>query len=143
MKVFGRGLKEYVWPVKWYLIACVLIVIFQYDGMLLFLGYNDLLARATQWGWMIFVALSIYTLVKKYGYGGFGARNILFTGVIFSVVIHGLKAFVFRVFLFPYGPLIETWPTLLYKFFYDSALVMAVAVIMAFLFYSNKRGWMK
>jgi hypothetical protein len=36
-----------------------------------------------------------------------------------------------------------TWPTLLYKFFYGSALVMAVAAAMAMLFYSNRKGWLK
>jgi hypothetical protein len=143
MKLFGMNLKEYIWPVKWYAAACVLIVIFQYDGMLLFLGYNDLLARATQWGWMIFVALAIFKLVRKYGFDDFGIRNILFTGVIFSIIIHGLKAFVFRVFFFPYGPLGESWPVLLYKFFYGSALVMAVAIAMAMLFYFNEKGWLK
>jgi hypothetical protein len=142
MKVFGKSCKEYIWPVKWYVADCVLIVVFQYDGMLLLLGYNDLPARATQWGWMIFVALALYTLVKKYGFDDFGVRNILFTGVVFAIIIHGLKAFVFRVFFFPYGPLAETWPTLLYKFFYGSALVMAVTAAVAMLFYSSKRGWL-
>lgn len=143
MEIFGKSLKEYLWPVKWYAIICVLIVIFQYDGMLLFFGYNDLLARATQWGWMIFVALSAYKLVKKYGFDNFGVRNVLFTGVLFSIIIHGIKAFVFRVFFFHYGPLSESWPTLLYKFFYGSALVMAVVVAAAMLFYFKKRGWLE
>ena len=143
MEIFGKTLKDYLWPVKWYVLACVLIVIFQYDGMLLFFGYNELMARATQWGWMLFEAIALATLVRKYGFGNFGVRNILFTGVLFAVIIHGLKAFVFRVFFFPYGPLSQSWPTLLYKFFYGSALVMAVAVIVCMLFYFNKKGWLK
>jgi len=144
MKVFGKSLKEYLWPVKWYVAICVLIVIFQYDGMLLFMGYDPLIARATQWGWMLFEALALITLVRKYGFDGFGVKNILFAGVLFALVIHGLKAFVFRVFFFPYsGTLEQQASTILYKFFYGSGLVMAVAVIVAMLFYFNKKGWLK
>ncbi len=144
MNIFGKSLKDYLWPVKWYALACILIVIFQYDGMLVFFGYNDLMARATQWGWMIFVALAAYSLVRKYGFENFGVKNILFTGVLFAIIIHGLKAFVFRVFFFPYsGPAEQQLYTVLYKFFYGSMLVMAVAVIICMLFYFNKRGWLK
>jgi len=54
-----------------------------------------------------------------------------------SVAYAGL--FAFHTVLLRWG----TWPTLLYKFFYGSALVMAVAAAMAMLFYSNRKGWLK
>ena len=91
MDVFGKPLREYIRPVKWYIILCIAIVIFQYDGMLLLMGYDPLVARVTQWLWMIFVAAAAVTLVRKHGFDGFGVKNILFTGILFSIIIHGLK----------------------------------------------------
>ncbi len=30
MKIFGKTLKEYIWPIKYYLIDAVLVIISQY-----------------------------------------------------------------------------------------------------------------
>ena len=62
MKVFGKSLYEYLWPVKWYVIASVIVVIFQYEGMIAQMGYDPLVARITQWLWEIFVAAAAFTL---------------------------------------------------------------------------------
>ncbi|MBM3304210.1 MAG: hypothetical protein FJY76_03860 [Candidatus Aenigmarchaeota archaeon] len=140
MRVFGRTLKDYLWSVKWYVLLCVLVVIFQYDCMLLLMGYDPLVARITQWLWMLFVAAALVTLVRRYGFESFGVKNILFSGVLFAVIIHGLKAFVFRVFFFPYAVTAEQQPfVLLYKFFYGSGIVMAVAAAVAMYYYLSRR----
>ena len=139
MKVFGKSLYEYLWPVKWYVIASVIVVIFQYEGMIAQMGYDPLVARITQWLWEIFVAAAAFTLVWKHK---FGPKQIFFTGILFSVIIHGLKAFVFRVFFFPYPP--ETWPWQhIDKFLYGSAIVMAVTLGAGLFTYYYKHGKIK
>ena len=49
----------------------------------------------TQALWAMMVALSVIKLSLYYN---FNFKNILFLGVLYSFIIHGLKAFVFRVF---------------------------------------------
>ena len=135
MEIFGKTLRDYLWPVKWYVIASVIVVVFQYEGMLA-TGYDPLMARITQWLWEIFVAAAVFTLVWKHD---FGPKHIFFTGILFSVIIHGLKAFVFRVFFFPYPS--ESWPWLhIGKFLYGSALVMAVTLAIGLAAYYYKHG---
>ncbi len=139
MEIFGKGVKDYFLPVKWHILCMALTVVFQYEGMLRFMGYNEIVARITQWLWMAFVALAAIKLVRECG---FGIKNIIIAGVFFSLIIHGLKAFVFRVFFWPYGQVSETWMVLLYKFFYGSSLVMAVTLAFGLLFIARKRGWL-
>lgn len=135
MKIFGKTLLEYIWPIKWYIIASIIIVIFQYEGMLAYIGYNETVARITQWLWEIFVVLAVFKLIWKYN---FNFKQIFFVGILFSVIIHGLKAFIFRVFFFPYSP--ESWPWLhLYKFLYGTAIVMAVTFATYILTYYYKK----
>ena len=139
MKIFGKTLKEYLWPVKYYVIASIIVVIFQYEGMLAYIGYNEILARITQWLWEIFIALAVFTLVWKHD---FNIRQVFFTGILFSIIIHGLKAFVFRVFFFPYEP--GSWPWVhIYKFLYGSAIVMAVTLATGIITYYYKKGKLK
>ena len=138
MEIFGKSLKEYLWPVKWYIIASIAVVVFQYEGMLGLLGYDPMLARITQWLWELFVAAAIITLVWKHG---FGIKNIIFTAVLFSLIIHGLKAFVFRVFLFPYDlPANEFAERIAGRFLYGSGLVFAIVIpIGMFIYFARKR----
>lgn len=124
MRIFGKPLRDYLWPVKWYVIASVIVVVFQYEGMLAQTGYDPLMARITQWLWEIFVAAAVITLVWRHK---FGPKQVFVTGILFSVIIHGLKAFVFRVFFFPYPP--GSWPWAhIDRFLYGSAIVMAVTL---------------
>ena len=139
MKIFGKTLRDYLWPVKWYIIASIIVVVFQYEGMIAQMGYDPLVARITQWLWEIFVAAAAFTLAWKHG---FGPKQIFFTGILFSAIIHGLKAFVFRVFFFPYPS--EAWPWLhIEKFLYGSAIVMAVTLAAGLVTYYYKRGKIK
>ena len=136
MQIFGKPLREYIWPVKWYFIASIIVVIFQYEGMIAQTAYDPLMARITQWLWEVFVAAAVFTLAWKHN---FGPKQILFTGILFSLIIHGLKAFVFRVFLFPYPP--ESWPWLhIEKFLYGSAIVMALTLAIGLAAYYYRQG---
>lgn len=138
MKIFGKTLKDYLWPVKYYVIASILIVISQYYVALPLSGQYPYLLNLTQALWALFVALSVVKLVKEYD---FGIKNVIFTGILFSIIIHGTKAFFFRVFLFPYsGTIEEVAAKIIWKFLYGSFLVMATAIIIGLVFiYAKKK----
>ena len=141
MKIFGKTLKEYIQPIWYYIIGAVLVVILQYYVALFLVekyGYSFVL-NLTQALWALMVALSVVKLTVLYN---FNFKNILFLGVLYSIIIHGLKAFVFRVFLFPYSD-----PTfgqyilhLLNRFFYGSSLVMTIVIILGVLFIKLKNN---
>ena len=93
----------------------------------------------TQALWALMVALSVVKLTVLYD---FNFENVLFLGVLYSFIIHGLKAFVFRVFLFPYSdPTIGQYILhLLNRFFYGSFLVMAIVIILGLMFIKLKNN---
>lgn len=132
MKIFGKTLKEYVWPARYFILISVLVVISQYYIGVPLSGQYPFFLNLTQALWALMVTLAVFRAVRKQN---FGLKNVLVLGVIFSVIIHGLKAFFFRVFLFPYNE-IMTKPLLQYilgtpmeKFIYGSFLVMSIAII--------------
>ena len=100
MKIFGKTLKEYIWPIKYYILISILVVISQYYIALPLSRYSPYILNLTQALWALMVALSVIKLTLYYD---FNMKNVLFLGVLYSIIIHGLKAFVFRVFLFPYS----------------------------------------
>ncbi len=141
MKIFGKTLKEYILPIKYYIIGAVLAVISQYYLALPLTekyGYSFIL-NLTQALWALMVALSVVKLTVLYD---FNFKNVLFLGVLYSFIIHGLKAFVFRVFLFPYpDPTIEQYILhLLNRFLYGSFLVMVIVIILGLLFIKLKNN---
>lgn len=86
------------------------------------------------------VALSVVELVRKHD---FNMKNILVVGVFYSFIIHGLKTFFFRVFLFPYHhvPTQQIPAYLMRKFLYGSFLVMSITIIIGpFCIYLKKKG---
>ena len=91
----------------------------------------------TQALWALMVAFSVIKLTLYYD---FNFKNVLFLGVLYSVIIHGLKAFVFRVFLFPYSdPTIKQYILhLLNRFLYGSFLVMIIVIILGLIFIKLK-----
>ncbi len=140
MKIFGKTLKEYIWPIKYYILISILIVISQYYVALPLTekyGYSFTL-NLTQALWAIMVALSTIKLTVFYN---FNFKNVLFLGVLYSFIIHGLKAFVFRVFLFPYsGTQTMVLEKIISKFLYGSFLVMAIVIILGLLFIKLKNN---
>ncbi|PIO00414.1 hypothetical protein COT72_01770 [archaeon CG10_big_fil_rev_8_21_14_0_10_43_11] len=139
MKIFGKTLKEYVGPIKYYILISILVVILQYYVALpLSRNYPYILAL-TQALWALMVAFSVIKLTLYYD---FNFKNLLFLGVLYSVIIHGLKAFVFRVFSFPYSdPTIEQYILhLLNRFLYGSFLVMFIVIILGLIFIKLKNN---
>ena len=138
MKIFGKTLKEYFLPIKYYIICAVLIVISQYYVALPLSGNYPYILNLTQALWAIMIALSVVKLTLYYD---FKLKNVLFLGVLYSLIIHGLKAFVFRIFLFPYsGTLTQVLEKSIGKFLYGSFLVMVIVIILGFIFIKLKNN---
>lgn len=131
MKIFGRTLKEYLWPVKYYVLGSVLVVISQYAIALPLEVQYPFLLNVTQGLWAGMVALSITTLIRDHG---FSMKNVLFTGVLFCFIIHGLKISIRYVF---YGKTVEY---LIDRFLYGSLLVMCIPLIIGpvLIYFRNK-----
>ena len=139
MKIFGKTLKEYLWPIRYYIIGAVLVVISQYYvAVPLSEKYGfPFILNITQALWALMVALSVIKLTL---FHNFNFKNVLVLGALYSFIIHGLKAFVFRIFLFPYSdPTIGQYILhLLNRFIYGSFLVMAIVIILGLLFIKLK-----
>ncbi len=137
MKVFGKTLSEYILPIKLYVLGAILVVISQYYIALPLSGQFPFILNLTQALWAIMVALSVIKLTVRHD---FNFKNVIFLGVLYSIIIHGLKAFVFRVFLFPYQNIpTEQIPLhLLNRFLYGSFLVMVIVVILGLIFINLK-----
>ena len=139
MKIFGKTLKEYTVPIWYYILGAILVVISQYYVALPLSRDYSYLLNLTQALWALMVAFSVIKLTLYYD---FNFKNVLFLGVLYSFIIHGLKAFVFRVFLFPYSdPTIEQYILhLLNRFFYGSFLVMVIVIILGLIFIKLKNN---
>ncbi len=137
MKIFGKTLREYIWPIWYYMVGAVLVVPLQYYVAVPLADRFPFILNLTQALWALMVALSVVKLTVRYD---FNFKNVLFLGVLYSVIIHGLKAFVFRVFLFPYSdPTVgQYFLHLLNRFLYGSFLVMVIVVILGLLFIKLK-----
>jgi len=139
MKIFEKTLKEYIWPIWYYVVGAVLVVPLQYYVAVPLADRFPFVLNLTQALWALMVALSVIKLTVLYD---FNFKNVLFLGVLYSIIIHGLKAFVFRVFLFPYSdPTIGQYVLhLLNRFLYGSFLVMVIVVILGLLFIKLKNN---
>lgn len=132
-KIFGKTLAEYLKPIWYYIIVCLAVVAWQY-----LVGVNGnagrLPLRISQWIWELAIALSAIQLVRK---NNFGFANIFFLGVLYSLIIHGLKVTIRYAF---YGK------SLLYvldRFLYGSLLVMIIICAIGWAALSmtkNKKG---
>ena len=131
IKIAGKTLKEYLWPIKYYILGSILIVISQY---VIGLRYNlPFFLRITQALWVLMVVFSLVSLIKKDD--GFNAQNAIILGILYSFIIHGLKVSI-RYFFYdkPVWYLID-------RFFYGSILVMATVMILGpLLIHLRKRG---
>ena len=139
MKIFGKTLKEYIWPIWYYVLGAVLVVLLQYYVAVPLADRFPFILNLTQALWALMVALSVVKLTVLYD---FNFKNVLFLGALYSIIIHGLKAFVFRVFLFPYpDPTLGQYVLhLLNRFFYGSFLVMVIVIILGLLFIKLKNS---
>lgn len=118
VKIFGKTLGEYIKPIWYFILISVLIVLWQYLFGLK-IDDNFMALRISQWVWEAMVLVSAYKLSKipNFSYG-----NMFFLGVLYSLIIHGLKVSI-RYFFYT--------KTLLYvldRFLYGSLLVMAIVL---------------
>lgn len=130
IKIFGKTLIEYVKPIWYFVLISIFIVLWQYLFGLR-IDDNLMAIRISQWAWEAIIVLSAYKLsrIPNFSYG-----NMFFLGVIYSVVIHGLKIAI-RYYFYD--------KTLLYvldRFLYGSFLVMVMAFILGSAFVYLKKG---
>ncbi len=137
-KIWLNEKKEYIWAIKYYILGVVLVVISQYYVAVPLSDRFPFILNLTQALWALMVALSVVKLTLYYD---LNFKNVLFLGVLYSFIIHGLKAFVFRIFLFPYsGTSAEVFEKIIGKFLYGSFLVMAIAIILGLIFIKLKNN---
>lgn len=130
-KILGKTLAEYLKPIWYFILVAVLTVFWQY---LFGLQIDDNLTaiRISQWVWELMVLASAYKLSKipDFSYG-----NMFFLGILYSLIIHGLKVTI-RYFFYA--------KTLWYaadRFLYGSLLVMAIAFVLGSVFvYLERRN---
>lgn len=132
IKAFGMTLEEYLKPIWYFVVVAIATVFWQY-----LVGVNlersSLELRISQWVWEAMVLASAYTLSKtpKASYG-----NMVFLGVLYSLLIHGLKVSI-RYFFYA-----KTLWYVLDRFLYGSLLVMAIAgVLGSVMVYARKKGY--
>ncbi len=120
-RIFNKKLKEYVLPIKLYMLGAVIAVFLQYLAMSF-----PLSARIGQLLWELMIALSVIILVKKYN---FNLKNIAFLGILYALFIHGAKVSL-RYFIYgAYQP--EIYRTLKYiagRFIYGSVLAVIISI---------------
>ena len=131
IKIFGKTLGEYIKPIWYLILISIATVAWQY---LFGLKIDDGLIsiRISQLVWEICIAVSAYKLIKT---ADFGYGNLFFLGVLYSLVIHGLKATVRYLFYE------KTFLYLADRFLYGSLLVMVTVFIggSMFLFFRQKK----
>ena len=125
VRVFGKTLVEYVKAIWLYVLGAILVVLCQYLIALPLADRMPYLLNVTQALWVLMVALSVMELSKE---ESFNLGNAFFLGVIYSVIIHGLKVTI-RYFFYE--------KTLFYvvdRFVYGSLLVMVTVIVLGGLF---------
>lgn len=134
IKIFGKTLAEYIRPIWYFILVSIAAVVWQYLFGLK-IDDNFLSIRISQWIWEACVAISAYKLIKS---SNFGYGNLFFLGILYSLIIHGLKITVRYLF---YG---KTFLYLADRFLYGSLLVMLIAFIGGSLIvFFRRRGMIK
>lgn len=130
VKIFGKTLGKYLAPIWYFILISIAVVVWQYLFGLQ-IENNSIPLRISQLIWEICIAASVYKLIKK---SNFGYGNLFFLGILYSLIIHGLKITIRYLF---YG---KTFLYLIDRFLYGSLLVMAIAFVLGstFLFLRNK-----
>ena len=134
IKIFGKTLAEYIIPIWYLVLISIAAVAWQYLFGLK-IDDNFMSIRISQWVWEICIAISAYKLIKG---SNFGYRNLFFLGILYSLIIHGLKITVRYLY---YG---KTFLYLVDRFLYGSLLVMTIVFIGGSMFiFFRRRGVIK
>lgn len=134
IKIFGRTLSEYTKPIWYLILISIAAVAWQYLFGLK-IDDNFLSIRISQWVWELCIAISAYKLItgSNFGYG-----NLFFLGILYSLIIHGLKITIRYLFYE------KTFLYLIDRFLYGSLLVMVIVFIGGSLFvFFRRRGILK
>ena len=134
IKIFGKTLEEYIKPIWYFILISIAAVAWQYlFGLKIDDGLMSL--KISQLVWEICIAASAYKLIKT---ANFGYGNLFFLAVLYSLIIHGLKASVRYLFY------TKTFLYLLDRFLYGSLLVMVIVFIGGLMFiFFRKKGIIK
>ncbi len=130
MKIFGKSPKQYMEPIKYYILGSVLVVISQYVIAIPLSDNYPFLLNLTQAVWALLIALAVVKLVKKYD---FNMKNLLVIGILFSFIIHGLKVSI-RYFFYE-----RSIDYVIDRFLYGSFLVMVIVIFLGLLFLYLKK----
>ncbi|QQG40624.1 MAG: hypothetical protein HYV37_03585 [Candidatus Levyibacteriota bacterium] len=134
IKIFGKTLGEYVRPIWYLILISITAVAWQYLFGLK-IDDNFMSIRISQWIWEICITVSAYMLIKK---SNFGYGNLFFLGIIYSLIIHGLKITIRHIFYE------KTFLYLIDRFLYGSLLVIALVFIGgSLLVFFRRRGILK
>ncbi len=134
IKIFGKTLGEYTRPI-WYFIAGSILVVFSQYIWVVPSGNIALWGRVTQLLWEVMVGASAYVLIKK---KNFGYGNLFFLGVLYSLIIHGLKV---SIRYFFYG---QTLWYVADRLLYGGLLVMAIVFLGgSMILFFRRRGMVK
>ncbi len=131
IKIFGKTLGGYIRPIWYFILISIAAVAWQYLFGLK-IDDNFMSIKISQWIWEICIAASAYKLIKG---SNFGYGNLFFLGVLYSLIIHGLKIAVRYLFYE------KSFLYLADRFLYGSLLVMIIVFIggSMFLFF-RRRG---
>lgn len=131
IKIFDKTLGEYIRPIWYFILISLAVVAWQYlFGLKIDDGLMSI--RISQWVWEICIAVSAYKLIKT---ANFGYGNLFFLGIIYSVIIHGLKVAIRYLFYE------KTFLYLADRFLYGSLLVMVIVFIGgSMLLFFKRRG---
>ncbi len=119
IKIFGKTLEKYIKPIWYFILVSIAAVAWQYLFGLK-MDDNFMSIRISQWIWEICIAASAYRLIKT---ANFGYGNLFFLGVLYSLIIHGLKVTIRYLFYE------KTFLYLIDRFLYGSLLVMTIVFI--------------
>ncbi len=119
IKIFSKTLSEYIKPI-WYLILISLAAVAWQYLFGLKIDDNFMSIRISQWIWEICIAVSAYKLIKD---SNFSYGNLFFLGILYSLIIHGLKITI-RYFFYE-----KTFLYLADRFLYGSLLVMLIVFV--------------
>ena len=134
VKIFGKTLGEYIKPIWYLILISTAAVAWQYLFGLK-IDDNFMSIRISQWVWEICIAISAYKLIKG---SNFGYGNLFFLGILYSLIIHGLKITIRYIFYE------KTFLYLIDRFLYGSLLVMVIVFIGGSLFvFFRQKGMLK
>lgn len=121
-KVLGKSIKEYIWPVRFFVPLAVFGAVWQY------LGPPPEPAMVGQTIWLLAAFLSALTLARK---RDFSIKHAAALAIIYSLLIHGAKCSL-RYFIYGnYDPVYRTLGYLSGRFLYGSVLVGFTVVFTA------------